>query len=77
MSIFILLNLAIPFLVLEVTEQDGEKVKINVPKTLIEESIEFAKACDGDWDTDCEIDNKKIPTVLLKSYKKRKSMMNR
>lgn len=61
MSIFILLNIAIPFLVLEIKGQDGEKVNINVPKTLIEESIEFAKSCDGDWDMDCEIDDKKIP----------------
>jgi hypothetical protein len=61
MNLLILLNLAIPFLVLEVTEQNGEKVRINVPKTLIEESIEFAKKYDGDWDTDCEIDGKKIP----------------
>lgn len=61
MNLFILLNLAIPFLVLEVKEQDGEKVRVNVPKALIEESIEFAKSCDGDWDIDCEMDDKKIP----------------
>jgi hypothetical protein len=61
MNLFILLNVAIPFLVLEVTEKDGEKVRVNVPKALIEESIEFAKSCDGDWDIDCEMDDKKIP----------------
>lgn len=61
MNLFILLNLAIPFLVLEVREPDGEKVRINVPKTLIEESIAFAKSCDKDWDIDCEIDDKRIP----------------
>ncbi len=61
MNLFILLNLAIPFLVLEVKEDDGETVKINVPKTLIEESIEFAKNCDGDWDIDYGTDDKKIP----------------
>ncbi|MBN1695494.1 hypothetical protein JW879_08860 [candidate division WOR-3 bacterium] len=59
MNLFILLNLAIPFLTLEVTEKDGEKVRVNVPKTLIEESVEFAKSCDEDWDID--IDGKKIP----------------
>ncbi len=57
MNLFILLNLAIPFLVLEVTEKNGGKVRVNVPKTLIEESIEFAKSCDEDW----EIDDGKIP----------------
>lgn len=61
MNLFILLNLAIPFLVLEVEEQNGEKVRINVPKTLIEESIEFAKNCEGDWDIDCEMDDRKFP----------------
>jgi hypothetical protein len=61
MNLFILLNLAMPFLVLEVTEKDGEKVRVNVPKTLIEESIEFAKSCDEDWSLNCEIDDKKIP----------------
>ncbi len=61
MNLFILLNLAIPFLTLEVTESNGEKVRINVPKTLVEESIEFAKSCDGDWDIECEIDEGKIP----------------
>jgi len=63
MNLFILLNLAMPFLVLEVTEKDGDR--INVPKTLIEESIEFAKSCDEDWDID--IDDKKIlPDSILK-----------
>jgi len=57
MNLFILLNLAIPFLALEVTEKNGEKITINVPKTLIEESIEFAKTCDEDW----EINDEKIP----------------
>lgn len=61
MNLLILLNLAIPFLTLEVTEKNGEKVRINVPKTLVEESIEFAKSCDKDWDIDCEIDEGKIP----------------
>jgi len=50
MNLFILLNLAIPFLTLEVTEKDGGRVRINVPKTLIEESIEFTKTCDKDWE---------------------------
>lgn len=57
MNLFILLNLAIPFLVIEVTEKGGEKVRVNVPKTLIEESIEFAKSCNEDW----EINDEKIP----------------
>jgi hypothetical protein len=61
MNLLILLNLAIPFLSLEVTEKNGEKVRINVPKTLIEESIEFAKSCDADWDINCEMDSVKIP----------------
>jgi hypothetical protein len=57
MNLFILLNLAMPFLVLEVTESNGDKVRVNVPKTLVEESIEFAKSCDEDW----EINDEKIP----------------
>jgi hypothetical protein len=57
MNLLILLNLAIPFLVLEVTEKNGEKVRVNVPKTLVEESIAFAKNCDENW----EINDKKIP----------------
>lgn len=61
MNLFILLNLAMPFLVLEVTESNGDKVRVNVPKTLVEESIEFAKSCDGEWDLECEIDEGKIP----------------
>jgi hypothetical protein len=62
MNLFILLNLAIPFLSLEVTEKNGEKVQINVPRALIEETIEFAKNCDGDWDIDIEMDEGKIQT---------------
>jgi hypothetical protein len=57
MNLLILLNLAIPFLTLEVTEKDGEKVRINVPKNLVEESIEFAECYDEAW----EKDHKKIP----------------
>jgi len=54
MSLLILLNLAIPFLTLEVTENSGEVVKINVPKTLIVESFEFAELCDEEWKKDSE-----------------------
>jgi hypothetical protein len=57
MSIFILLNLAIPFLTLEVTAENGKKVRINVPKTLIEESIGFSECCNEDW----KIDGERIP----------------
>jgi hypothetical protein len=57
MSLLILLNLALPFLTVEIIEKDGEKVKINVPKTLIEESLEFAEFCDESW----EKKSKKIP----------------
>jgi len=57
MNLFILLNLAIPFLTLEITENSGEKIRINVPKALIEESLEFAEFCDEAW----EKDSQKIP----------------
>jgi hypothetical protein len=57
MNLLILLNLAIPFLSLEVTEKNGEKVRVNVPKTLVEESIEFSECCDEAW----EKDHGKIP----------------
>ena len=57
MNLLILLNLAIPFLTLEVKEDSGETVRINVPKTLLEESLEFAEFCDEAW----EKDSKKIP----------------
>jgi hypothetical protein len=54
MSLLILLNLAIPFLTLEVTENSEEVVKINVPKTLVVESFEFAELCDEEWKKDSE-----------------------
>jgi len=57
MSLLILLNLAIPFLTLEVSENNGETVRINVPKALVEEAFEFAELCDESWEEDCE----KIP----------------
>jgi hypothetical protein len=57
MNLFILLNLAIPFLTLEVTENNGETVRINVPKALVEEALEFAEFYDESWEKDCE----KIP----------------
>lgn len=57
MNLLILLNLAIPFLTVEVIEKDGERIKINVPKTLIEESVEFAECYDEAW----ERNDKKIP----------------
>lgn len=61
MNLFILLNLAIPFLTLEVTEKNGGKVRINVPKTLVEESIKFAECCDEAWEKGAE----KIPRDSL------------
>jgi len=61
MNLFILLNLAIPFLTLEVTEKDGGRVRINVPKTLVEESIKFAECCDEAWKKGAE----KIPRDSL------------
>lgn len=57
MSLLILLNLAIPFLTLEVKEDSGETVRINVPRALVEESLEFAEFCDEAWEKDQE----KIP----------------
>jgi len=57
MNLFILLNLAMPFLTLEISNSNGETVKINVPKTLVEESLEFAEFCDEAW----EKDSHKIP----------------
>ncbi len=57
MNLLILLNLAIPFLTVEVIEKEGRKVRVNVPKTLVEESIEFAEFCDSAW----EKNSKKIP----------------
>ncbi len=49
MSLFVLLVLAMPFLTLEVIGDENEKVRINVPKTLMEESLEFAEFCDESW----------------------------
>ena len=57
MNLFILLSLAMPFLTLEVTSGEKEKVRINVPKTLLEESLEFAEFCDESWEKNGE----KIP----------------
>lgn len=57
MNLLILLNLAIPFLILEVDGNEGEKVRVNVPKTLVGESLLFAEVCDDSWKKDIE----KIP----------------
>ncbi len=57
MNLFILLNLAIPFITVEVTESSGGKIKINVPKTFVEESLTLGEFCDEAW----EKDGKKIP----------------
>jgi hypothetical protein len=61
MNLFILLNLAMPFLTLEVTSNENKKVRINVPKTLLEESLEFAELCDESWKKNGE----KIPRDSL------------
>ncbi|MEJ2567816.1 MAG: hypothetical protein P8Z50_02910 [candidate division WOR-3 bacterium] len=52
MNLFILWVLAMPFLTLEVTSDENEKVRVNVPKTLLEESLEFAEFCDEKWEKD-------------------------
>ena len=57
MNLFILLNLAIPFLTLEVTEGSGENIRINVPKTLAEEALLSKELCDETWEKEGE----KIP----------------
>jgi hypothetical protein len=57
MNLFVLLNLAIPFLTLEVTENGGEKVRINVPKAFAEEALLSEELCDEAW----EKGGKKIP----------------
>jgi hypothetical protein len=66
MNLLILLNLAIPFLTLEVTGGNGETVKINVPKALLEESLEFAELYDEEWKKDSE---KIPPDSILKILK--------
>jgi hypothetical protein len=61
MNLLVFLTLAMPFLTLEVTGDKSERVRVNVPKTLLEESFEFAKFCDESW----EKDGKKIPRDSL------------
>ena len=72
MNLLILLNLAIPFLTLEVTESSGETVRINVPKTLVEESLEFAELCDEEWKKGSE----KIPRDSILKILKESEISN-
>jgi hypothetical protein len=54
MNLFVLYTLAIPFLAVELTGKEDEKIRVNVPKTLVEESLAFAEFCDEKWEKDGE-----------------------
>ena len=51
------MNLAIPFLTIEITK-GTEKMTANIPKTLIEETVDFARSCGKNW----EMNEKYIPS---------------